>query len=76
MRIFFIHMQPSINSYNYSTEANFARHPQTIGALETIRLVRYQENPANWGPGKKASSKPDLKRKRSSEVLDEPPAKH
>ncbi|KAF8910968.1 tRNA methyltransferase [Gymnopilus junonius] len=59
------------------SEANFTRHPATIGASETVRLVRYQENPANWGPGKKASSsKGDLKRKRSSEVLDEPPAKH
>ncbi|KAF4615436.1 hypothetical protein D9613_003092 [Agrocybe pediades] len=58
------------------TEADFKRHPQTIGALETIRLVRYQENPAGWGPGKKASAKVDLKRKRSSEVLEEPPAKH
>ncbi|KAF8197457.1 N2,N2-dimethylguanosine tRNA methyltransferase [Pholiota molesta] len=27
------------------TEADFKRHPQTIGSLETIRLVRYQENP-------------------------------
>ncbi|KDR81650.1 hypothetical protein GALMADRAFT_89844 [Galerina marginata CBS 339.88] len=58
------------------TVANFTRHPATIGALETVRLVRYQENPANWGPGKKASSKPELKRKRSTEVLEEPPAKH
>ena len=62
---------------NCRSEASFKRHPETIGALETVRLVRYQENPANWGPGKKASSsKPDLKRKRSTEVLEEPPAKH
>uniref|UniRef100_A0A8H7Y2X7 tRNA (guanine(26)-N(2))-dimethyltransferase n=1 Tax=Psilocybe cubensis TaxID=181762 RepID=A0A8H7Y2X7_PSICU len=57
-------------------EANFDRHPMTPGAQETIRLVRYQENPANWGPAKKAATKPDLKRKRSTEALDEPPAKH
>jgi hypothetical protein len=55
---------------HFSTEANFTRHPLTIGALETVKLVRYQENPAHWGPGKKA------KRKRSSEGLEEPPAKH
>ncbi|KAF9535308.1 N2,N2-dimethylguanosine tRNA methyltransferase [Crepidotus variabilis] len=52
-------------------DADFTRHPRTLGALE-MKLVRYQENPsANWGPGRKAS-----KRKRSTEVLDEPPAKH
>ncbi|KIM49074.1 hypothetical protein M413DRAFT_438239 [Hebeloma cylindrosporum] len=61
------------------TEANFARHPATISTLETIKLVRYQENPKNWGPGKRAVTKtenPDLKRKRSAEVLEEPAAKH
>jgi tRNA (guanine26-N2/guanine27-N2)-dimethyltransferase len=60
-------------------EANFTRHPATIGALETVKLVRYQENPRNWGPGKRAvmkTEKPDLKRKRSTEVLEEPAAKH
>jgi len=60
-----------------STEANFSRHPATIGALETIKLVRYQENPKHWGPGKRAvTGNPELKRKRSSEVLEEPAAKH
>jgi len=60
-------------------EANFARHPATIGALETVKLVRYQETPKNWGPGKRAVTKtenPVLKRKRSTEVLEEPAAKH
>ncbi|KAF8964045.1 tRNA methyltransferase [Flammula alnicola] len=59
-------------------EANFKRHPRTIGALETVRLVRYQEHPRGWGPGKKATAtkQPDLKRKRSTEVLEAPPAKH
>jgi tRNA (guanine26-N2/guanine27-N2)-dimethyltransferase len=54
-------------------EANFTRHPQshTIVGLEPVRLVRYQENPAYWGPGKKAA-----KRKRSSEGQEEPSAKH
>lgn len=55
----------------HSSEADFTRHPLTVGALETVRLVRYQQNPANWGPGKKAP-----KRKRSSEVMEEPAAKH
>ena len=67
------------NSALGSTEANFARHPATIGVLETVKLVRYQENPKNWGPGKRAVTKtetPGLKRKRSTEVLEEPPAKH
>lgn len=59
----------------FSSEADFKRHPATIGALETIKLVRYQENPRGWGPAKKAGPT-DLKRKRSSEVLEEPPAKH
>ncbi|KJA27360.1 hypothetical protein HYPSUDRAFT_212530 [Hypholoma sublateritium FD-334 SS-4] len=58
-------------------EADFTPHPETLGALEKIRLVRYQENPRGWGPGKKANTaKPELKRKRTSEVLDAPPAKH
>lgn len=62
----------------FRSEANFTRHPATMGALETMHLVRYQEHPANWGPGKKASSssKTELKRKRSTEVLEVPPAKH
>ncbi|KAF9483764.1 N2,N2-dimethylguanosine tRNA methyltransferase [Pholiota conissans] len=61
------------------TEADFKRHPETIGSLETIRLVRYQENPRGWGPAKKAApTKTDLKRKRTSEAegSEEPPAKH
>lgn len=53
-----------------SSEADFARHPLTIGALETVKLVRYQENPANWGPGKRAP-----KRKQSSEALEAPTSK-
>ncbi|KAJ3491602.1 hypothetical protein NLJ89_g11324 [Agrocybe chaxingu] len=58
-------------------EADFTHHPESPSALETVKLVRYQDNPKNWGPAKKAAiTKPDLKRKRSAETLEEPPAKH
>lgn len=57
------------------SEADFTRHPETMGLTETVKLVRYQENPRGWGPAKKAGPA-DLKRKRSSEDPDAPPPKH
>ncbi|CAA7271664.1 unnamed protein product [Cyclocybe aegerita] len=58
-------------------EADFTHHPESPSALETVKLVRYQDNPKNWGPAKKAAiTKPDLKRKRSADALEEPLAKH
>lgn len=65
----------SESDWQCRSEADFTRHPETMGLTETVKLVRYQENPRGWGPAKKAGPA-DLKRKRSSEELDAPPAKH
>ena len=56
--------------------ANFHKHPLSVTASAKVKLVRYQENPKHWGPGKKASAKTAVKRKRSTDELEEPPAKH
>jgi len=56
--------------------ANFDKHPLSVTASAKVKLVRYQENPRHWGPGKKASAKTAVKRKRSPDELEEPPAKH
>ncbi|KAJ7063332.1 N2,N2-dimethylguanosine tRNA methyltransferase [Mycena amicta] len=44
-------------------EANFARHSEVV--IHTVKVVRYQEPPPNWGPKAKAASgnKPLAKRK-------------
>lgn len=41
--------------------ANFKHHPDADTGASQVKLVRYQMNPPNWGPGTKAS---DKKRKR------------
>jgi len=56
--------------------ANFNKHPLSVTASSKVKLVRYQENPKYWGPGKKALAKTAVKRKRSADELEEPPAKH
>lgn len=59
------------------TEFNFTRHPEAA-LLNSVKLVRYQENPAGWGPGKKATGKittsnetanANLKRKRDEDAM-------
>ncbi|KAK2466885.1 hypothetical protein APHAL10511_001143 [Amanita phalloides] len=45
------------------TIANFTKHPESITTSTKVKLVRYQENPRNWGPG----TKPNMKRKRDFE---------
>jgi tRNA (guanine26-N2/guanine27-N2)-dimethyltransferase len=49
------------------TTANFERHPGVASLSSGVKLVRYQENPSNWGPGTKAASGKPQKRKRSEE---------
>ncbi|KAF8350673.1 N2 N2-dimethylguanosine tRNA methyltransferase [Amanita rubescens] len=46
------------------TIANFTRHPNSLTASGKVKLVRYQENPRNWGPG----AKPGVKRKRGMDT--------
>jgi len=58
------------------TVANFDKHPLSVTASAKVKLVRYQENPKHSGPGKKASAKTTVKRKRSTDELEGPPAKH
>ncbi|KAL0581707.1 RNA methyltransferase tRNA(m5U54)methyltransferase [Marasmius crinis-equi] len=51
------------------SEANFKHHPDSVTASSHVKVVRYQENPAHWGPGTRAvagTSKPS-KRKRNEE---------
>ncbi|PPQ98817.1 hypothetical protein CVT24_003371 [Panaeolus cyanescens] len=55
---------------------DFSRHSDTVGARETVKLVRYQDNPPNWGPKRKAGpaqkkQEPVLKRKREDDEEQE-----
>ncbi|KAF9013853.1 tRNA methyltransferase [Cyathus striatus] len=49
------------------TEANFTRHPGSVTASGKVKLLRYQDNPRNWGPAKKAVMK-SSKRKREDDT--------
>jgi len=57
--------------------ADFTPHPDSVSAADQVKLVRYQDNPANWGPRKKATGHVDLKRKRSADDVgaEQPAAK-
>lgn len=48
--------------------ANFKHHPDADTGASQVKLVRYQMNPPNWGPGTKASER---KRKREQGVEQE-----
>ncbi|KAH7871815.1 N2 N2-dimethylguanosine tRNA methyltransferase [Lentinula edodes] len=32
-------------------EANFSKHPKSVTSSSKVKIVRYPETPANWGPG-------------------------
>ncbi|KAF9052841.1 N2,N2-dimethylguanosine tRNA methyltransferase-domain-containing protein [Panaeolus papilionaceus] len=49
--------------------ADFTRHPDTVGARETIKLVRYQDNPPNWGPKRRAGPTTAPGQKQQEHVL-------
>ncbi|KAF5377059.1 hypothetical protein D9757_007744 [Collybiopsis confluens] len=44
------------------TEANFEKHPGCSTLSSKVKITRYQETPANWGPGSKPGNN---KRKRT-----------
>ncbi|KAF8625803.1 hypothetical protein AX15_005190 [Amanita polypyramis BW_CC] len=46
------------------TTAKFTKHPDSVTASNKVKLVRYQENPRNWGPG----ARPGAKRKRGVDM--------
>ncbi|KAH7889237.1 tRNA methyltransferase [Phlebopus sp. FC_14] len=45
--------------------ANFKRHPGTYTPSSQVKIIRYQQNMPNWGPGSRARS--GVKRKRDQE---------
>nr|GAT58654.1 predicted protein [Mycena chlorophos] len=51
------------------TDANFERHPDV--SLHTVKIVRYQEPPPNWGPKAKAGTRPTAPAKRKHVQLED-----
>ncbi|KAJ3920302.1 N2 N2-dimethylguanosine tRNA methyltransferase [Lentinula edodes] len=45
-------------------EANFSKHPNSVTSSSKVKIVRYPETPANWGPGSRPVTGGGNKRKR------------
>ncbi|KAJ3896452.1 N2 N2-dimethylguanosine tRNA methyltransferase [Lentinula edodes] len=45
-------------------EANFSKHPKSVTSSSKVKIVRYPETPANWGPGSRPVTGGGNKRKR------------
>ncbi|KIK57785.1 hypothetical protein GYMLUDRAFT_45975 [Collybiopsis luxurians FD-317 M1] len=45
-------------------EANFEKHPGCVTLSSKVKITRYQETPANWGPGSRPVTDGGNKRKR------------
>ncbi|KAJ4463214.1 tRNA methyltransferase [Lentinula edodes] len=45
-------------------EANFSKHPNSVTSSSKVKIVRYPETPANWGPGSRPVTGGSDKRKR------------
>ncbi|KAE9391642.1 N2 N2-dimethylguanosine tRNA methyltransferase [Gymnopus androsaceus JB14] len=48
-------------------EANFTKHPRSVTSSSKVKIVRYPEMPANWGPGSRPVAKGGNKRKRKDD---------
>ncbi|KAJ4487917.1 N2 N2-dimethylguanosine tRNA methyltransferase [Lentinula aciculospora] len=46
------------------TEANFSKHSKSVTSSSKVKIVRYPETPANWGPGSRPMASGGNKRKR------------
>lgn len=46
-----------IHSSKTRFEADFSHHPGSSTHSSKVKLVRYQQNPPNWGPGSRATGK-------------------